>query len=153
MTRVNVIPPELLTDQHLIAEHLEHSFVVSSFWRSLRSKKGIEASMIPEEYCLGKGHVTFFYNKFGFLQERHYSLQVEAAKRNISLTEGLNLQGIESKWMGLWAPNSCALKKNANRILDRIELKPTWYRYYGIPFNGETYLSFIQQYQFIISRC
>jgi deoxyribonuclease (pyrimidine dimer) len=61
MTRVNVIPVQELTKQHLVAEYREIMRVPGALKKSLQRKKPFCNSEIPENYVLGKGHVKFFY--------------------------------------------------------------------------------------------
>ena len=59
MTRINIIHPSELTDQHLIAEYRELFMVGSSLQRSLKSPSW-NPNKIPKKFTLNKGHVTFF---------------------------------------------------------------------------------------------
>lgn len=78
MTRINVVPPRELSDKHLVAEYRElpRVFRLSYEWQ----QRGRPTS-IPAEYTLGKGHVTFFYDKLGFLIKRHRQLCREMRHR------------------------------------------------------------------------
>ena len=81
MTRINLVNPKELSDQHLVAEYREIFMVGSSLQRSMKSKNWINTkNNIPEEFTLNKGHVTFFYNKGMYLDKR-YSLLVNEMKR------------------------------------------------------------------------
>ena len=51
MTRINIVEPSELTDQHLIAEYREIFMVGSSLQRSLKSKNWNPKS-IPKKYTL-----------------------------------------------------------------------------------------------------
>ena len=44
MTRVNIVDPYILTDQHLIAERVELTMALSSARRPLHSKNGPRVS-------------------------------------------------------------------------------------------------------------
>ena len=72
MTRINIVPTEELSDQHLVAEYREIFMVGSSLQRSLKSpnwpKKKIS---LPETFTLNAGHVSFFYNKGSFVNNQH----------------------------------------------------------------------------------
>ena len=46
MTRINIIPPSELTDQHLIAEYREIFMVPASLRRTLKSKVGFKKNKI-----------------------------------------------------------------------------------------------------------
>jgi hypothetical protein len=65
MTRINVVPAEDLTDQHLMAEYRELPMVLAAARRS--KSEGYEAS---HAYTLNKGHVKFFYSKKRWLISR-----------------------------------------------------------------------------------
>ena len=71
MTRINIVDPTELTDQHLIAEYREIFMVAGSLHRTLMSKLGYVESKVPVQYTLNRGHVYFFYNKGKYL---HLSL-------------------------------------------------------------------------------
>lgn len=64
MTRINLVPPSELTDQHLFAEFREIKMVPKALARSLKGRRPrgvLEA--IPKEFTLNTGHVMFFYDK------------------------------------------------------------------------------------------
>ena len=64
MTRINIIEPSELTDQHLIAEYREIFMVGSALQRSLKSKNWEKTKKnLPKEFTLNAGHVKFFFNK------------------------------------------------------------------------------------------
>ena len=76
MTRINLIPPNELTDQHLLAEHREIKRIpniILSWKYSLDNQ--------PKEFTLWTGHVKFFYDKIQFLYFRYRSLYYECIKR------------------------------------------------------------------------
>ena len=61
MTRINLVPPEELSDQHLVAEYREIFMVGSSLQRSLGSPNWEKTKKsIPKQFTLNKGHVKFF---------------------------------------------------------------------------------------------
>ena len=62
MTRINIVNPSELTDQHLIAEYREITMVPGSLKRTLVSKIGYQEKKVPERYTLNSGHVYFLYN-------------------------------------------------------------------------------------------
>ena len=68
MTRINLITPSKLADQHLFAEWREIKMIPPALMRSLKSKNEQDIiSKISNTYTLNKGHVTFFYDKINFL--------------------------------------------------------------------------------------
>ena len=84
MTRINLIPVQLLKREHLVAEYREMLRV-----RNVYPRKSLPK--IPEQYKLGKGHVTFFYDKGAFLVERHSQLVAEMKKRGYQVNYSLVL--------------------------------------------------------------
>lgn len=88
MTRINVgYPVEKLTDKHLLSEHRE----IKRILNTIKSGKAVIKD-IPEKFCLGKGHVKFFYNKLGYLWERYVEIYNECIKR------GFNVQNYADSW-------------------------------------------------------
>jgi hypothetical protein len=53
MVRVNLVQPEMLADQHLIAEYNE-ILMLTAYIRTHP-----ETADLPKHYCLGKGHMRF----------------------------------------------------------------------------------------------
>ena len=132
MTRINVIDPKDLTDQHLMAEYRELPMVMGSLRRSLKSKRGLPK--IPNQYTLNAGHVTFFYNKGKFLYNRYQLLIKHLQERGYVLDPDRKADFsvfIENGLNGDWTPNNHAHVINKQRINERIAAKPHWYRYYG----------------------
>jgi len=132
MTRINLVNPKELTDQHLIAEYREIFMVGSSLQRSIKSKNWLKTlANIPEEFTLNKGHVTFFYNKGKYL-DRRYSLLIKEMK-----CRGMNPDPKRkfkiSQWpkhlYNDWKPKKKDIKIIRQRIDEKIKLKPDWYRY------------------------
>lgn len=82
MTRINYgIHPTELSDKHLLAEHRE----IKRIPNVIASGKAI-LSDIPEDYCLGKGHVKFFYNKMNYLFTRYVEIYRECLNRKFNIT-------------------------------------------------------------------
>lgn len=87
MTRINLIPPRELHTKHLVAEYRELPRVVKlavNYW--IRNYRGKKVAAIPEYYTLGTGHVTFFYNKYLWLQQRYNALVMEMFIRNFTVS-------------------------------------------------------------------
>jgi len=59
MTRINIINPSELTDQHLVAEYRELFMVGSSLQRSLKSPNW-DVNNIQKKFTLNRGHVMLF---------------------------------------------------------------------------------------------
>jgi deoxyribonuclease (pyrimidine dimer) len=134
VTRINVIDPTQLTDQHLMAEYRELPMVMGSLRRTLISKNGWQPAKVSSEYTLNKGHVYFFTNKGGWLKRRYAALVIELYERGFQLDPArkADFTVFEDNGLdGAWTADQSALEVNRARIRERIESKPSWYRYYG----------------------
>jgi len=133
MTRINTIDPRLLTDQHLMAEYRELPMVHAALSRSLSSLRGVDLSTLPGVYTLNKGHVRFFYNKGKWLYDRYHHLIDELAFRGYDIQPELrvvNWNVFRDNNLFLdWEPNQQAHRVNVERIIERVESKPQWYKY------------------------
>ena len=131
MTRINVIPVDQLTDQHLVAEYREMLMVPASLKRSLASKNGMDKNRIPKHYTLNTGHVYFFYDKGKFLKNRYDSLVNEMKKRGMNPDPDRTFK--REQWpdelYNDWQPDDDELLIVRQRIQERIEQKPNWYRW------------------------
>ena len=132
MTRINLVDPSELSDQHLVAEYREIFMVGSSLQRSLKSKNWEKTlANIPKKYTLNKGHVTFFYNKGKYLYRR-YELLIEEMK-NRGMNPDSERKFKTEQWpdelFNDWEPEPDDYKVIRARIKEKIEMKPDWYRF------------------------
>lgn len=132
MTRINLVPPIELADQHLIAEYREIFMVGSSLQRSLKSKNWTNTlNTLPKEFTLNTGHVKFFYNKGLFLSKRYKDIVSEMKRRGMKPNERRIFK--EDQWPSLlyndWRPSKRDMDIVRSRILEKINLKPNWYRW------------------------
>jgi len=138
MTRINTIPPEQLTDQHLMAEYREMPMVNASLARTIRSKRGLQLDRIPGQYTLNSGHVTFHYDKGLYLYNRFHAIVQELNNRQYNIDPDSRIIDWEvfkrraDLWND-WQPSSQDHKTNVQRIVERIRQKITWYRFNGSP--------------------
>lgn len=119
MTRINLVPPQELCDQHLLAEHRELTRIPNAVAKGKYNLAGQ-----PDDYKLGEGHVRFFFNKLLFLKKRYELLHQEC------LARGFNVQ---NRWAAdlpkqpdLWhdyTPTQAALLANRQRIAERMPAK------------------------------
>lgn len=124
MTRINVVPVESLTRQHLISEFRELPRCFSLAYKASQSSKPWTDKQ-PKEYCLSTGHVIFWYDKLGFLAKRHKALVAEMLSRGYkpTMTECLKEQWQDKIPSGYWkdyVPTEAALKINKERIDKRL---------------------------------
>lgn len=148
MTRINVIEPEHLTDQHLMAEYRELPMVNSSLVRSLRSKKGVDVTTLPKKYTLNKGHVSQFYDKGKWLNDRYLSLIAELNNRGYNINpEARSVDWtvfMDNGLYGDWTPDKDSYVVNSDRILYRISEKPYFYTLNKEKINVDKYSSLIK---------
>ena len=82
MTRINAgIPPKVLTDQHLLAEHREIKRLPAVF------AKNPNPIGIPKLFTLGTGHVKFFLDKGKYTLKRYQLIYAECIKRGFEITD------------------------------------------------------------------
>ncbi len=131
MTRINIVEPSELTDQHLIAEYREIFMVAGSLRRTLDSKLGYQESKVPKRYTLNAGHVYFFYNKGKYLHKRYNELVSEMSRRGFNPSNDRPFPMSVFSDNGLyndWIPNIEDYKIIRQRIEEKIAMKPKWYR-------------------------
>jgi len=81
MTRINLVNPSELQDQHLIAEYREITMIPAALNRTLNSKIGLRREKISKKYTLNSGHVYFFYDKGKYLYNRYQDIITEMKNR------------------------------------------------------------------------
>lgn len=135
MTRINLIDPELLTDQHLFSEFREIKMVPKALSRSLAAR-GLSGVMdiIPAKFTLNKGHVSFFYDKGLYLCKRYSRIKAELRVRGIHFNEEspFDPDRVYERHPSLYMdyePPEEAIQVITERLMQKIELRPEWYRY------------------------
>lgn len=138
MTRVNLVRPEDLADQHLFAEWRELKMVPAALRRSLKTKSIDDVlKSVPERYTLNAGHVLFFYNKMRFLHNRYVALTRELVENRYydlqpHYANEIFYHGIPTEFIITdWQPVVADITINVERIMLRLGEKPEWYKYYG----------------------
>lgn len=124
MTRINLIPVEELSDSHLLAEHREIKRIPNCILKGKFNLKNI-----PEHYTMGKGHVSFFYDKLKWLNERSDKLFWECHRRGFKVTDYsdsfarcysyLKLNNKEFLWNS-WKPTEEDIRVSRTRIAEKI---------------------------------
>lgn len=135
MTRINLVPVQELADQHLFAEFREIKMIPASLRRSINAR-GIMGvyKIIPNAYTLGKGHVSFFYNKGQYLIDRYDQLRCELTRRGVNFNvdsqlDPNNVYDYYECFRGTYTPTEAALQIIRERIAEKIAMKPNWYRW------------------------
>ena len=119
MTRINLVPPSELCDQHLLAEHRELTRIPNAVAKGKFNLQGQ-----PTDYKLGEGHVRFFFNKLAFLKRRYDELHQECKARgfNVQYIWPENLPQNAELWADYQATTE-ALALNRERIALRLPIK------------------------------
>lgn len=137
--RCNIVSPEILTDQHLIAEKRELNMIPPLFqkrWNSLGRKMFND---IPDVCPLGKGHMIFWTNKLTYLRDRYNHITLEMQYRGFkpdlsiqfSLTDEMIVYSVP------WSPTPNDISLLKNRIREKLLQKPEWYRFHSRPIDLE----------------
>jgi deoxyribonuclease (pyrimidine dimer) len=132
MVRINLIPPKLILDQHLMAEFNEILMLCGYV-----KKNYPFICDIPEKYCLGKGHIKFFANKLLYLERRFNLIKEELKKRNYNVTKDFTFQYKDldvSLWNNYYPTNQDYIIIKT-RLKEKILLKPNYYTYYKKKLN------------------
>lgn len=137
MTRINVIAPRNLLDQHLFAEYRELPRVFSL----ARAAIGRDVKA-PKNYTMGTGHVKFFYDKTPWLAQRHTAIVTELLKRGYDLKRTDALVPVEGYPPSDWSPSPADVEVNMERLRLRLrEKNGAFYTHYkqsvGMDFYGE----------------
>lgn len=138
MTRINLVLVQELMDQHLFAEWREIKMVPKSLKRSLTARgfQGV-LDMVPKNYTLNTGHVSFFYDKGTYLRKRYDELTAELKRRGVNFDRTAVLDPdkvylhLSANFQRDYVPTAEALAIVRERIAQRIAERPNWYRYFG----------------------
>ena len=137
MTRINLVHVKDLADQHLFAEWREIKMIPAKLKKLQETKLGWEIMRdVPSTYTLNTGHVRFFYDKMYFLYLRYNQLTEELHKRDFNIAhhdaKSIFIEGIVTEMQSpLWEPTIPEIAINVERIAQRLNERPDWYRYYG----------------------
>jgi hypothetical protein len=130
------VPPELLMDQHLIAEYRELFFPFGQL-----KDLGFKASpiSIPEKLKLGTGHIVFWRNKQLYLKRRHEAIVEEMLDRGFNVYYDFwDIDTIPEEYLNDWEPSVEESLIIRERIWERICEKPYFYRFMGNTFKDLT---------------
>ena len=132
MTRINLVEPSELSDQHLIAEYREIFMIGSALQRSLKSSAwNVIKKKLPEDFNINKGHVMFFYDKGMYLHNRY--LKIIQEMRSRGMKPDPNRKFKVQQWpvhlYNDWEPKNKDIEIVKIRIKQKIAEKPNWYRW------------------------
>lgn len=129
MTRINLINPSELYDQHLMAEYREIQHVPMALQRSLKKKSGFSKNEIPCKFTLNSGHVKFFYDKGLYLSKRFDMLVQELKLRNFTLQDKeFKLHLFPEGFQNDWTPKDDDIAIVRERINEKLRMRPGWYK-------------------------
>ena len=107
MTRINVVPPEELSGPHLVAEYRELPRVFGLVRARIKKGQTPKDCKIPPQYRLGSGHVTFFFNKLHYLENRQRRLIREMENRGYKPTfTTVDISDIGPEWKNSYIPKA-----------------------------------------------
>lgn len=119
MTRINVVPVEELTREHLVAEYRELPRLAKHAAQKYQKDPNFSP---PPFYRLGKGHMDFFVDKGEWLACRHAKLVKEMIDRGYSVNFPYYPEETHPlTWMNDWEPTDEALEINRKRIQERLK--------------------------------
>jgi len=125
MVRVNCgIEPAYLADQHLVAEYREILLAFGYYDNNghNRVKEATNNLIHP---------IRFYHNKRKYLIKRFYTLKEEMLKRGMKPKKDIELKNIKMILYNDFVPKQQHIKRIKERIIERINQKPNWYRYCG----------------------
>lgn len=134
MTRINTLPPELLSDKWLLAEYRELPRV------SALSKY----TSAPSNYTLGTGHVKFFYTLGTYLAKRFSQITTEMKRRGYTC----NFEYYRPHPAGLnndWSPSKKDLEVNIARLIEKFDLGQE-HTINGKKYTKEAWLELVNAY-------
>lgn len=131
MTRINVVSPAELYDQHLLIElrELPRMFTYIEKHADVKQK-------LPTAYTMGAGHMKFFANKAAYLYKRMFALYEESVERGFKFNFDITAWVFRYNMLPDWAkqeytPDDIAREVNRQRLREKLALSPGFYRYLG----------------------
>lgn len=123
------VPPEILVDQHLIAEQVELLMIPGV----LVKNNWIYKTKMPDQLVLGTGHMTFWYNKLLYLYKRHEEVKKEVIRRGFKPTDlSIEIDKFPKDFVNDWRPTMRDSQILRGRICERLEAKEkVFWRYSG----------------------
>lgn len=120
MTRINIIPVEQLSDQHLIAEYRELPRVL---------KQQISTVNAPSTYKLGTGHVKWAKKHSKYVTNRYIKLVDEMKYRGFKTNFTTPPEDIYNKQGMDYVVSKSDIEINRARIKAKYNQKPDYYKW------------------------
>ena len=138
MTRINVVDPKILADQHLLVEY-----------REITRVSGLSRGMLDYgSYTMGEGHVKFFYDKGGYLSKRCEILFQECISRGYS-PKHKDYKPHPSHLNDDWEPDNRDKMLNLLRLSNKLVIRPNFYTLNKKKVESKYYLNFIEELKVI----
>lgn len=129
MTRINLIHPSELYDQHLMAEYREIQHIPMALQRSLNRKTGFDKNEIPAQFTLNVGHVKFFYDKGLYLSKRFGMIVAELKLRSFVIqNKEFKLELFPDGFQNDWSPSNADIAIVVERINEKLSMRALWYK-------------------------
>lgn len=122
MTRINLVPVEELSDQHLFAEYRELPRMAQY---ALKAKNPV----ISKTFTLNCGHMKFFLNKSSWLEDRHQRLTAECKRRGINIAYREPFQMPKLFGDVNYVPTESEISLSRSRIEEKLKMRPEFYRW------------------------
>lgn len=137
MTRINLISPADLTDQHLMAEYRELPRIFGLAHKHYLAGKKLE---VKGPYKLGSGHVVFFYDKIKFLEKRQASIIEELLKRRVNIQNvTVSIPTLPAHYLNDWIASQEEVFESIARLQEKLDMKPAFYKLRKLPVNRNHY--------------
>jgi len=118
VTRINVVEPIELCDQHLLSEFRE----LVRIPHGIVNRRVDMQALIPQQYTMGEGHVRFFYDKCLWLQNRYRQLYNEIRRRGFDAKfDPFLCDNVPDHLMNDWSVTSLDREVNIARIVHRLQ--------------------------------
>jgi len=123
MTRINLVLPSELCDQHLLAEFRELTRIPNGI---LSGKLKSFYPDAPKQYTLGAGHVKFFVDKWDWLLFRYSSLfnECQFRKFNVQYIWPSHFRVPIASF--LYRPTPTEVFENKRRVCERMPKYARW---------------------------
>ena len=122
------VDPKYLADQHVIVEARELGMVAGS----LKYNNMRVVGVIPKKLSLGKGHLNFFKDKLAYLHRRWLLVKAECEARGFNIQKPFyDLSLFPVEYVNDWTPAMSDSMILRERIIEKLNMRPGWYRYHG----------------------
>jgi hypothetical protein len=114
------VTPKNLSDEHLRAENVELQMLIKFIFNHPKGN-------VPMNFTLGRGHISFFRNKFSYVYSRLNLIQYEMLRRNmcVNVTNTHIYEKIKDKLNIVdninYIPSVTDVNILKERLLDRIQ--------------------------------